>query len=337
MSHHLDSPLAREDPRLDISDVFVFRGEAGTAFVVDVNPVSGAGGFHPEGLYEFKIDTDGDAVEDHTYRVTFGPRDGGGRQSLELRRLDGAAARDRDAAGAVVARGSTGAEIVGEGGLRIWAGPAADPFYINGQVIGTVAAAVANGTRLDPGAWQDSEAANAFAGTNVNAIVLEIPDSAFTVSEIGFWGTTALPSDSGTWRQINRCAQPLINTIFHPDDSQRSSDYNTTQPSEDRAIYGPDVGALVTNAVRAMGASGDPREHGRRTVDAIFPDILNYTIGTAANFGFVDRNGRGLTERAPEVMFGIVLNTAVPLGLDSSSAAGPPRAGFPYLAPPVDA
>ena len=36
MSHHLDSPIARQDIRLDITDLYVFRGETGTAFVINV-------------------------------------------------------------------------------------------------------------------------------------------------------------------------------------------------------------------------------------------------------------------------------------------------------------
>ncbi|WP_436787981.1 DUF4331 family protein [Yinghuangia sp. YIM S10712] len=94
MSHHLDSELARQDPRLDISDAYVFRGTMGTAFVVDVNPVSGPGGFHPEGGYELKIDTDGDAVENITYRFTFGETGSDGRQAWHLSRIDGDAATD---------------------------------------------------------------------------------------------------------------------------------------------------------------------------------------------------------------------------------------------------
>ena len=30
MSHHLDSPIARQDIRLDITDLYAFRGETGT-------------------------------------------------------------------------------------------------------------------------------------------------------------------------------------------------------------------------------------------------------------------------------------------------------------------
>jgi len=36
MSHHLDSPLARQDIRLDITDLYCFRGETGTVFVINV-------------------------------------------------------------------------------------------------------------------------------------------------------------------------------------------------------------------------------------------------------------------------------------------------------------
>ena len=32
MSHHLDSPIARQDIRLDITDLYVFPGEVGIVF-----------------------------------------------------------------------------------------------------------------------------------------------------------------------------------------------------------------------------------------------------------------------------------------------------------------
>lgn len=335
MSHHLDSPLARQDPRLDISDVYVFRGGTGTAFVMNVNPLSGGGGFHPEARYEFRIDTGGDAVEDRTYVFTFAGPDSDGDQAFEVRRIDGTAARFRDSAGTVIAQGRTRQELIAEGGARVWAGPAADPFYINGAVVGAVKEAVANGTPVDLPDINHGHATNLFAGTNVGSMVLEIPDSAFDTDEIGFWGTTALATDAGGWRQINRCATPLVNTIFHPDDSQQASDYNTTHPCDDRVLYGPLVSDRVTKVVAAMRTNDDPRAQAQQVVDAIFPDILRYRIGTPANFGFTVRNGRGLTEPVPEVMFALVLNKAVPLGLGADSAAGVPGAGFPYLASPV--
>ncbi|WP_327090210.1 DUF4331 domain-containing protein [Nonomuraea sp. NBC_01738] len=335
MSHHLDSPLARQDQRLDISDVYLFGGTSGTVFVINVNPLSGPDGFHPEALYEFKIDTDGDAVEDITFRAVFGELDADGRQAVEVRRLDGPAARDREAAGVLVARGRTGEELAGAGGVRVWAGSAADPFFIEGSVVGAVVTAVAASSPLDLSGSDRDNPANIFAGTNVSAIVLEVPDDAFGAASIGFWGTSVLATDAGGWLQINRCAQPLMNTIFNPDDTQRSSDYNTTQPVEDDEVYGPLVEKLVTGVVGAMATHPDPADHGRQVRDLLFPDILRYEVGTQANFGFARRNGRTLTDVAPEVMFALVLNTPVPMGLTSRSATGTLRDGFPYLSPPL--
>ena len=91
MSHHLDSPLARQDVRLDITDLYVFRGEAGTVLAINVcHSLAGdipTPGYHPEGRYEFKIDLDDDSVEDLTYRFVFGERDDLGRQRLTVHRL----------------------------------------------------------------------------------------------------------------------------------------------------------------------------------------------------------------------------------------------------------
>src|SRR5580693_2474371 len=58
MSHHLDSPASRRDPRLNVTDVYAFDSNDATVLAMIVNS-SLAGpervaGFHPEGRYEFK-------------------------------------------------------------------------------------------------------------------------------------------------------------------------------------------------------------------------------------------------------------------------------------------
>ncbi len=105
MSHHLDSPIARQDIRLDITDLYLFRGQTGTVFVINVchsifGPIP-LPGYHPEGMYEFKVDLKGDAVEEITYRFTFNERDENGKQSYVVRHIKGAVATDPHAAGAV--------------------------------------------------------------------------------------------------------------------------------------------------------------------------------------------------------------------------------------------
>jgi hypothetical protein len=122
MSHHLDSELARQDPRLDISDVYIFRGTVGTVLVMDVDPMSGHHGFHPEGYYEFILDLDGDAVEDVAYVFAFDDPDADGHQTWRLCRRDGATAGDRDEAGTVLLTGRTGEVSTDGGAIRAWAG-----------------------------------------------------------------------------------------------------------------------------------------------------------------------------------------------------------------------
>ncbi|MEJ1975369.1 MAG: DUF4331 family protein [Acetobacteraceae bacterium] len=110
--HHLDSPIARQDIRLDITDLFVFRGETGTVFVIDVcHSIAGAipaPGYHPEGMYEFKVDLDGDAVEDVTYRNHLRRTGPGWEATLRTAPHLGRRAVDPNAAGLVVAQGTTG-------------------------------------------------------------------------------------------------------------------------------------------------------------------------------------------------------------------------------------
>lgn len=335
MSHHLDSPKARQDPRLDISDVYIFDGDAGTVLVMNVNPLSGSGGFHPEARYEFRIDTDGDAIEDRTYVFTFSECGDDGQQEFRAFRTDGAAARRRDDDGELFAHGFTGQVIDGANGARVWAGRAADPFFMNGAVIGAVQECCTHGTPLDLDKIDYDGAENLFAGTNVQAIVVEIPDGSFGVPEIGFWATTALATDAGGWIQINRCAIPFVNSFFCADEPERADQYNLGHPSTDRSEWGELVSDRVSRVVAAAGNTADPGGHARRVVETLFPDVLRYRPGSPANFGFAGRNGRGLTESVPEVMFSLVLDKAVPLGIDAGASTGAPRAEFPYLAPPL--
>jgi uncharacterized protein DUF4331 len=171
MSHHLDSPIARQDVRLDITDLYVFRGEMGTVFVLNVcHSIAGnipTPGYHPEGMYEFKLDLDDDVIEDVTYRMTFGERNSDGRQRFVLRAIRGIEAVDPNAAGTVVATGTTEDVVTAPSGLRIWAGRAGDPFWIEPDVLHAVGHAFQDGTAIDLSGWNPATAKNLFAGHTV--------------------------------------------------------------------------------------------------------------------------------------------------------------------------
>ena len=44
MSHHFDTPTAKEDPRINVCDFYLFRGRPGTTVMaLTVNPVGSPG------------------------------------------------------------------------------------------------------------------------------------------------------------------------------------------------------------------------------------------------------------------------------------------------------
>lgn len=343
MSHHLDSPAARADARLNISDVYVFRGERGTVFVMNVCSDAGGPdapkGFHPEARYEFKIDSTGDAVENLTYRFSFGPPDEQESQAVELRRLVGEDAGDDAADGTVLLSGTTGRELSTDGGLRVWTGRAGDPFWMNPAVVEAVGQAFQHGTDVDVPAPDADPVKSLFSGQKVRSIVLEVPDAGLVPftrgKDIKVWGVTALATDAGGWHRINRCGLPMVSPIFAQFDDELAERLNQTAPAQDADTFNEEIAARVAAVVAARGTTSDPHNYGRTVADRVLPDILPYTIGTPAVFGFAKFNGRALNDNAGEVMFSLATDSALAVGLGKEAVDAPSTPYFPYLAPAV--
>jgi len=334
MSHHLDSPIARQDVRLDITDMYVFRGETGTVLAIDVSHSLGepkVPGFHPEGKYEFKIDTDGDAVEEVTYRFIFDERDEAGKQRLVLRKLTGADATNDFAEGEVIAEGVEGTEVVGSNGVRVWAGKAGDPFWIEPTVLHAVGHAFQDGTTVELGDWTQADAVNHFAGTTLYSIVLELPDAEIGAEQINVWSLASLQTDAGGWRPINRFGLPMIHPLFTQFNEQLGDDLNSGRPADDFATWGEVLASEIAGVVRAYGTAVDPDTYGRAIAHRFLPNVMPYTVGTPAAFSFNGWNGRSLIDNAPDVMFSLAANTPVTLGIGRESVELKPTDTFPYV------
>ena len=345
MSHHLDSPIARQDIRLDITDLYLFRGQTGTAFVINVchsifGPIP-APGYHPEGMYEFKVDLNGNAVEDLTFRITFQERDKNGNQAYVVRSIRGKDAVDPHAPGTVIAQGTTGETVSTPSGFRVWAGKAGDPFWIEPDVLHAVGHAFQDGTVINLAGWDPSRAKNLFAGHTVYSIVLEVPDNELLAGadkrRIGVWAVSTLATDAGGWRSINRIGFPMIHPLFTQFNEDLGNRLNAGRPADDFATYGETVIKAITGAVTANGTAEDPKAYAEKVAHRFFPNILPYEVGTSAVFGFGEWNGRSLTDNAPDVMFSIAANTPVRLGIGKESVTGKPSTAFPYVQPVSEA
>jgi hypothetical protein len=324
---HLDAPLVKTDARIDLTDIYAFRaGASRTALVLNVNPLTAPGStkaatFRLNTLYEFKIDTNGDARADIAYRVRFGaPKsfgDGAKFQTYTVKRATGANADRHVWGGTTVAIGnSTGyghtlrtSPILGGG--HAFAGPRDDPFFFD--LVGfkhlkerllagstTVGAAGDNANCAladdDPGAKLLScfTGTDTFAGTNISSIVLQVPNAMIggTGHNVGIWATTSIETRSG-WQQIDRMARPAINTVFNISDGQKELT-NISNPRDDRrqmldrtkAVLGAFDHVLEVNAAPNYSAA---------QIDAIahvlLPDVLTYKVGDSHGFAYFAGNG----------------------------------------------
>lgn len=331
MSHHLDTPIAREDGRVDLCDLYVFDGADPdtTVLIMTVNPDAGKSSpttFHPEVVYEFKIDTNEDAIEELSYRFRFGEPDASGQQALTVLRAEGEDAQ-AGTAGEQIAQGRTNEQVLLAKEGRVWAGLRADAFYADG-----VAALVFQQAALTQHTYLPNvfdQGFNVFEGRNVTSIVLELPTSALGQGVIGVWATTS-QHGHGISVQIERIGLPLIQPFFNIDD-ERSEAHNRRQPRADREFGRPRVAEIVTLFARLAGTTESPEAYGQVVADLLLPDILHYRLGTPASFSFAARNGRRLTDDVADVVLSLLVNS--PLS-DHVGYDGRIQSHFPYMATP---
>jgi hypothetical protein len=331
VSHHLDVPAAREDGRVDLCDLYVFEGAdpATTVLAMTVNPDAGVTSpttFHPDVVYEFKLDTNGDALEEVSYRIRFGAPDANREQPLTVLRATGERARS-GADGDPLAQGQANKEVRLATGGRVWAGLRADAFFADGAAAFVFEQAALTQNAYLPSVFE--QGFNVFGGRNVTGIVLEVPTSALGQGVIGVWATTSMHGH-GLTAQIERVGLPLIQPFFNIED-ERNEAHNKRQPREDRDAEHARIAEIVTLFSRLAGATERPDAYGRAVADLLTPDILHYHLGTTASFSFAAHNGRRLTDDATDVVLSLLTNRPLSDHVDYDGRIQP---HFPYMATP---
>jgi hypothetical protein len=197
---HRDSAFLTTNPGQDIADVYSFRNPSDPSRLVLAMTVAGlqapsdAGTvqFPSSTVYQFKIDTDGDAVEDYVIQAYpvgagasqvikfLGPAEpiatGTVNQLLKTRPLN-----------VPVSYGSE-ARVASRNGMSVFAGLRDDPFFFDLVQFRAIVGGTAAGWR-DPGV-------DTFAGTNVLALVVEFPVALLGgATQLGIWGTVNTPAN----------------------------------------------------------------------------------------------------------------------------------------------
>ena len=168
-----------------------------------------------------------------------------------------------------------------------------------------------------------------FADRNVTAIVLEVPSDRIGIGRVGVWASISLHGHAPQ-RQVARAAWPLMKHLFIRDD-HAGAHLNEDPPTRDYENAGELIVANVAKAARLTKCVAEPEQYGRYVASRVLPDILPYTLDSAASFGFAGVNGRGLSDPAYDVVLSIFANRAIAgsVEIDPSMHQRP----FPYLAP----
>jgi len=189
---HIDAPgVAGTDS--DITDYYAFESPENSSNIVFVANLRGLlspsetaqSVFDDNVMVEFNIDTDTDANEDLVIQCVFenglvtayGPTAPSSTGTISVLETSASSISTN-----ITSYGNT-PSIGNEGGIKIFAGPRDDPFFMDfaqyGQIIGGNASSFNN-----PGS-------DTFAGTNVMSVVIEVPKSLIgTSGNINTWVTS---------------------------------------------------------------------------------------------------------------------------------------------------
>ena len=323
MADHLDAPglmSPNGNAKTDITDIYAFQkpgDDNKSILILNVNPLAPmlAKSFEDKGLYQLKIDTDGDALAEVTFRIQFTPVDDDGRQWATVRRDAGNDANDDENSGEVIiehAPVSFGSEahITKSGDYRFFAGLRSDPFFFD--LMGFLHNFNFTGSDF-------------FIDKNVFGIVLEVPNHALGSNpKIGVWARTLLATGdadggAGDYTRDDRMGRPAINTVFnHGPDKNK---FNAIDPPQDRALFEGSFKAT-------LGSFGYSADQADAIADILLPDILTYDYSSSAGF----LNGRKLMDDVIDISLALVTN-----GKITTDKVGPHTdylSHFPYMGKP---
>lgn len=313
---HLDTSTTSNNDwhtNLNITDLYVFRkpGDAHkTILIMNVNPMPPklADAFDPTALYEFRVDSNGDAVADIAFRITFSDFENG-KQAATVRRATGAqAASDGNNGEIIIAHAPVSfdeqPQVTEAGSYKFFAGIRSDPFFFD--LMG-----FCNNSRFT--------GTDYFTDKEVFGIVLEVPNAALgEQSKVGIW-SRVLWAHHEEWLQVARLGLPLVNILFNT--SQQKDLFNRTEPDKQKALF-------LDAFVALLESLGHSAAKAQEIAQIFLPDILLYDVLNLQGFF----NGRKLTDDVVDIVLNLVTGGKV-----KTDMVGPHTdylATFPYLGQP---
>lgn len=194
-SDHADTPEVAANPGTDITDVFMFpspENSNNVVLVMNVHPLIGPGqgnsvSFDPNVLYQFKIDTNGDYVEDKVIQAKFSGTGANQTVAISGPVRPSMTGRDSMRETPYSITGHLNETFSPKNGVKVFAGAREDPFFFDLEQFFNILpdrASSITGQHIDnpnqPMAttWRPAGEAKDFlsnGGYNVLSIVVELP------------------------------------------------------------------------------------------------------------------------------------------------------------------
>ncbi|RYG25141.1 DUF4331 domain-containing protein [bacterium] len=381
-SDHADTPEIASNPGTDLTDVYVFPSATNKNNVVlsmSLHPLIAAGegkktAFDPNVLYQFKIDSTGDGIEDAVIQARFNGSDPA-KQTISISKPVAPTMRGvlNEQLAMLPMSGKINTNFSPGSNMRVFAGGREDAFFFDlerfFEIFPDRATPLTGVPVPDPNtpkktSWRPAGEAKDFLSNgqyNTLSIVVEVPRNLLLTRRggpvsktgiVGVWCTTSVPTGD-VWRQMDRLARPAINEVFATVANDQHKQNDEIGPADDKFYLKPDIEDFMLNVAGRSSAITN-------VVTAVtVPDMLKVDLSkmdkaaylgvetggfTGGKFG-----GRALADDVVDLSLYIIFGTAISdLGLapadgnqipsltsDNVDASGKHfLSSFPYLGEP---
>jgi len=323
---HRDSPVVDDDPAADINDVYMFRDpndKSRMVLVLSTYPLEDprfatSYQYDPDVAFEIGVDLTGKGTFSKYVVATFSPlSDGPGSQQTFTVRLPGGKTVTGNVTKPTIQAPEPMPQITKKDGIVVFAGPRDDPFFFDligfNRVVAKIKATSVNGGpgTADPSLFTHVDA---FAGFNVQALVIEAPISDFvgTAKKFGISAFSyrkvgpkiradarTVTIDGAQYESVDRMGNPAVNTAFITPALKDA--FNTSLPVDDASKY-------ESTVLASLKLFGTNSTNTGILASVVFPDTLKMDLSKPDGFP----NGRRLQDDVIDTELQLVFNQ--PLG-----------------------
>jgi len=328
--HHFESNLAKKYPQLDLTDVYVFKSSSPnkTVFIMGFNPTSKLNSFEnysTNGIYRFCIGFDKNFSKGISPTFTFKDN----KIQFYLPHIPDPIISET---GELIAEGPIDRILELSNGIKIFTGTVSDLFQGNSVGIRQFKENAAKGI-FDLSVFDVGEEGNIFKKLLSTVIVLEVPNE-LLAPKVYYYATTAVEMEQNHWHRVNRISHVLFPHLYLLDQTKMGRFMDSNH------IVDQDIALAIYNNTLHYASIApyqkDAKSYAKNLTKMVYPDIIEYEVGTEAIYTIQKINGRPLQADAMDVALALLVGSGVPINDKVSINLELFQQIFPYVIPKDD-